>query len=205
MEDLQPKIDSSNGPTPLEVEVPQTEGSPPTTSLSFQDTMQQMLQPLLQQIELLNQSFDTKLKYDESKERQVDMLHRELQSYREGLHFKTLRPLFIDLIAVHDDIGKLIENMSNKETTHTPDQTIENLHSFQETIEEILQRHGVESYNIEGEIYVPSKQRVLQVINTNNAAEDKQIARRIRKGFEYDGRVLRPELIATFKMTPGKE
>src|SRR5437667_6699347 len=65
------------------------------------------VQLLVDEMQSLRHDFDTKVKYDESKERQIDSLHRELQAYREGFHFKILRPLFIDLIAVHDDLGKL--------------------------------------------------------------------------------------------------
>src|SRR5258708_17487380 len=72
---------------------------------------EQLLQQLLHDMQNLRQDFDTKIKYDESKERQVDSLHQELQGYREGLHFKILKPVFIDLIAMHDDLDKLIESM----------------------------------------------------------------------------------------------
>jgi molecular chaperone GrpE len=181
------------------------EGTNGHTDLPLQEETAQIIRSLLTEMQQLRRDFDTKVKYDESKERQIDSLHRELQEYREGLHFKILRPLFIDLIAVYDDFGKLIEDMSNKEADQAPAQTVENLKSFQETIADILHRNGVEAYNVEGDTHVPSRQRVLQVINTIDPARDKQVARRIRKGFEYDNRVIRPELIATYKAVQGKE
>ena len=162
--------------------------------------LSQSMQVLVDEMHHLRQDFDTKVKYDATKERQVDNLHRELQSYREGLHFKILRPLFIDLIAIHDDLDKLIESMPREETFQTVAQMANNLRSFQETVEEILQRNGVEVYSVEGDAYVPGKQRALQAIETLDIALDKQIAHRIRKGFEYDGKILRPELVVTYKV-----
>ena len=106
---------------------------------------------------------------------------------------------------MYDDLGKLLEDMWQKEENQSSAQTIANLKSFQETIADILYRNGVEAYNIEGDTYVPNRQRVLQVINTTDQAQDKQIARRIRKGFEYENRVIRPELIAIFKVVQRTE
>lgn len=159
----------------------------------------EMAQSLLTAMQELRQDFDTKIKYDETKERQLDTLHKELRAYREGLHFKILRPLFIDLIAIHDDLDKLIEGLSSTENEQILARMIDNLRSFQETVEDILVRNGVELYRLDGDTYVPNKQRALQVVNTGDPAQDKLIARRLRKGFEYDGRVLRPELVTLFR------
>ncbi len=104
---------------------------------------------------------------------------------------------------MYDDFGKLIESLSHNGVDSS--QTLDNLRSFQETIDDILRRNGAESYSLEEDSYTPVKQRVLQVIETNDPAQDKKIARRIRRGFEYEGRVLRPELIAMYKFVPGKE
>lgn len=171
---------------------------------NFGPSISKSLRQLIEEMHMLRQDFDTKIKYDESKERQVDSLHRELQTYREGLHFKILRPLFIDLIAVHDDLGKLIESTPNEEPHSAVAQSIKNLASFQETIEEILRRNGVEAFCLEGNIYNTAKQRALQAQETTDPTLDKQIARRVRKGFEYEGRLLRPELVVTYKAVADK-
>lgn len=168
---------------------------------NFGPSISNSLQQLIDEMHMLRQDFDTKIKYDESKERQVDSLHRELQTYREGLHFKILRPLFIDLIAVHDDLGKLLESTPNEGIGA---QAIKNLASFQDTIEEILRRNGVEAFRLEGNNYNTAKQRALQAVETTDPTLDKQIAHRIRKGFEYEGRILRPELVVTYKTVANK-
>ncbi len=178
---------------------PEQESTTLQAAAAAQQELLKTMQSLLAGMQELRQDFDTKLKYDESKERQLDSMHRELQTYREGLHFKILRPLFIDLIAVYDDLGKLIDGLLSKEVAPTLAQMIDNLQSFQDTIEDILNRNGAESYNLDGDTYVPSKQRVLQVVDTGDTARDKQIARRVRKGFEYEGRVIRPELVILYR------
>lgn len=159
-----------------------------------------MVALLLKEMQQLRQDFDTKVKYDASKERLIESLHRELQTYREGLHFRVLRPVFTDLISMYDDIGKLIDSMP-KGSSDIIDRMIYNLTIFQETVEEILRRNGAESFTIQDSTFVPSRQRILRVIPTDNPALDKQVARRVRKGFMYEEVVLRSEMVETYKYT----
>ena len=42
-----------------------------------------------------------------TREKVVDRLHAELQEYKQDLLLNTLRPVFIDLIQLHDDFGKV--------------------------------------------------------------------------------------------------
>jgi len=161
-----------------------------------------ILQLLMSEMQHLREDFDTKVKYDESKERLIDSLHRELQAYREGLHFKILRPLFIDLIAMYDDLGKLIDAMLSKTPATTSSQALQSMESFQETIEEILRRNGADAFTVEENTFVASKQRILRVVDTTDPAQDKQVVRRVRKGFEYEGRILRPEVVEMYKYNP---
>jgi len=178
----------------------------PTTSstenaLLIEEVMQSV-QLLTTEMQHLREDFDTKVKYDESKERLIDSLHRELQVYREGLHFKILKPVFIDLIAMYDDLGKLIDAMLAKDLASASSRMVQNLGSFQETIEETLRRNGVDGFTIEESTFLASKQRILKVLDTSDPVQDKQVARRVRKGFEYEGRVLRPEIVEIYKYKP---
>lgn len=163
--------------------------------------VEQGIQALLSEMGGLRRDFDTKIKYDESKERLIERLHRELQFYREGLDFRLLRPIFADLIMLYDDMGKVIDRLS-VDTVSISEQIIQSLRAFQENIEEILQRNGVQVFNIEGELFSPARQRSLSVIPTNDPAQDKHIARRVRQGFAYEDKLLRHELVEVYKYIP---
>jgi molecular chaperone GrpE len=169
-------------------------------ALEASDTaLMNAVQQLIGTMEQLRQDFDTKIKYDASKERQIDSLHSELQAYRAGLYFKILRPVMLDLISMHDDLTRLIEGIPRGEGTISVAQVLKNLESFQSTIEEVLQRNGVEPYSVEGEAFVSGRQRALQAVETTESSLDKQVARRVSKGFEYDEKILRPELVMTYR------
>lgn len=157
-------------------------------------------QSLLIEMRALRQDFETKVKYDESKERLIESLHRELQVYREGLHFRVLRPVFNDLITLHDDIGKLIAAQTTG--AEGPIAATRDLAFFQETIEDILQRYGVETFMLSDEVFQSQKQKSSKVVATADQTLDKHVARRVRKGFLYEEKVLRPEIVEIFKYTP---
>nr|BBH86992.1 hypothetical protein KTC_17430 [Thermosporothrix sp. COM3] len=154
------------------------------------------LRDLQTEMQGLRRDFDTKLKYDASKGQLIDSLHSELQDYRAGLHFKILRPLLLDLIAMYDDLSRLLES-PNVQQEH--ESALPLFHSFLESTEEILHRNGVESFQLDEPTFVASKQRVVKVIPTADPSLDKHIARRVRKGFLYEEKVLRPEMVDTYK------
>lgn len=156
---------------------------------------------LLTEMQALRQDFDTKVKYDESKERLIDSLHSELQAYREGLHFKILRPVLIDLIAMYDDLTKSVDIVSTR-ASGTEGQEMQTLQSFQETVEEILSRNGVATFEVEEDLFLGSKQRIQKMVATPDLALDKHIARRVRKGFAYENRILRLEIVEVYKYAP---
>ena len=161
------------------------------------------LQPLLEEITRLRHDFDTKVKYDESKERLIDSLHRELQTHREGLTFRILRPLLLDLISLYDEFDTFLSYTRLQETAETV-KLFGHIHVFQENIEDILYRHGVEVFTVEQETFLPSQQRNIRTIPTADQAQDKQIARRVRKGFRYEESILRPEMVEIYKYVPAQ-
>ncbi len=159
------------------------------------------LAALLEEMQTLRQDFTTKIKFDESKERQMQLLHAELQAYREDLHFRILRPLFTDLIGLHDHLSQLMPALQEGELDEAARGVKKLLVSLQESIEDTLQRNGVESYTNPDDVVVPARQLVLKVIKTSDQSLENKIARRLRKGFQYEGKILRPEWVEVYRCT----
>jgi molecular chaperone GrpE len=174
------------------------------TSAASNHQLEQGLQQLQAEIQHLRQDFETKLMYDESKERQITSLHQELQGHREGLHFRLLRPLLMDLIAMYDDLVRWVNDLPSGGDAPDTTRMAKNLLSFQDSIIETLQRQNVEPYNAPEETYVAGRQRVVKAIDTTDPQLDKKIARRVRQGFEYEGKVIRPEWVEAYKYTPAE-
>lgn len=169
-----------------------------TTEASQTTRIAENIQNLFTEMSQLRQDFDTKVKYDDSKERLITNLHKELQFYRDGLHFRVLKPMFLDLISLYNDMDKLIDSLY-QEASSPDTQQLRHLASFQGTVEEILHRNGVDLFRCEQETFVPSKQRALRTHVTPHPEEDKCIAKRVRPGFEYEGKLLQPEFVEIYK------
>lgn len=167
----------------------------------------QGMQDLYAEMESLRRDFDTKVKYDASKEHTIDSLHRELQLHREGLHFRILRPVFIDLIQLYDDMAKVLENTTSSAAVNTDQeaQLVQHIRVFQEVVVEMLRRNGAEPFTVEGELFAPNRQRSVKIIPTAEPALDKSIARRVRQGFTYEDKLLRHEIVEVYKYVPVSE
>lgn len=155
-------------------------------------------------IQQVQKDFQTKIQYDQSKERTIDTLHRQLQDYKEDLALKLLRPLVTDLITLYDDIDQLVPRTARDAESPDPviSQIVSNIETMRVEIEEMLNRNGVESFTLEGEVFDGAQQRAQQVVATDVPALDRHVAEHRRKGFRYEDKILRPEVVAVFRFTP---
>jgi molecular chaperone GrpE (heat shock protein) len=155
-----------------------------------------LVERLADEVAALRADFAAKIRYDEVKERQIAGMHEELQAFRAGLHLRLLQPVFADLIAMHDD---LVDALG-------PDNAAVELDSFRESVLETLSRNGVSSYSVASDEVDTARQRVIRTVATGDETLDRRVQRRIRVGFEYDnGKVLRPEWVATYRHTANAE
>ena len=144
----------------------------------------------------LEKDFQGKLKYDQHKEKIIDNLHRELQDYKNDIHKRLLQPMILDMIHLIDDIRKLSGHYRKKEVSEVgPGRLLKDLESIPSDLEDILYRQGVEPFICSGDIFNPAKQRVMKTIETSDQMEDKLIHERLRPGYEWEEKVIRPEMV----------
>lgn len=141
----------------------------------------------------LRESFDATIRYDEAKERQIAALHEELQAHRRGMYQQIMRPVLTDLVGIYDEIASG-DNPGNTDNLDDPGKN-----PLLGLVEETLLRYGVTAFTCEGDRVDRSRQQVIDVEITNAPELDRLVARRLRPGFELDGKVLRPEWIAAYR------
>lgn len=168
------------------------------------ESIEQEQASITKRMENLQNAFDSKIRYDGSKDKIIDSLHTELQTYRDDLVFKILRPIITDLIDMHRDINSMLgyEKKTDGETVPTT-RLLNTLESFQSTIVEILARNEVEAFSEPGESFVPKRQRSIRVLETDDPAKDGTIADRLRCGFIYEDRLIAHEQVAVYRYQPG--
>jgi molecular chaperone GrpE len=140
--------------------------------------------------------FEREIRAETTRERVVDRLHAELQEYKQDLLLKLLRPIFIDLIQLHDDIGKLMAGAG--ETDSAGGRWAEAFRNVQQGIEDVLYRQGVEPFAVEGAAFDPRRQRAVSTQSADDPALAKTVATRHRKGFQAGDRIIRPEIVSVY-------
>lgn len=160
------------------------------------DHESEIFRELIKKIDFLQVSFDEKIKFDLSKENQIASLHSELQTYKSGLMIKILKPLVLDLISIHDNVGKI----SAEHKKSVSELKIDVYESFQTDIEDTLYRYGFEAFSTGDDVieFDSKRQRVAKTIVSNDASMDRKIAERLRKGFTYEGIIIRPEMVTVY-------
>jgi molecular chaperone GrpE len=152
-------------------------------------------------LDAVRTSLDRELRAEATRERVIDRLHAELQEYKQDLLLKVQRPIFVDLIQLHDDVGKMFEARSAADAGAPAAADIRGvLQSIQTAIEDILYRQGVEPFALEGDEFDPRRQRAVSTQATDDALFNKKVAVRLRKGFASGDKLIRPEIVTVFSL-----
>lgn len=188
------------------VRAPAAEGrESPGQSALWLDAVKTLGEQLDRRLETLQMLLEREQRAEAARERVVDRLHAELQEYKQDLLLKVQRPIFIDLIQLHDDIGKLIEAQpADQSEAPRPGAVRPVLESIQTGIEDILYRQGVEPFVHEGHDFDPRKQRAVSTVATDDRALAKTVAARLRKGFQAGDKIIRPEIVTVYAMRPAR-
>lgn len=150
-----------------------------------------------ERVSVLQASFEREVRAEATRERIVDRLHAELQEYKQDLLLKVQRPIFIDLIQLHDDVGKMIDAQPAENGARS-DASRGLLESIRTAIVDILYRQGVEPFQSEGDAFDPRRQRAVTTVPTEDPARNKTVAARLRSGFQAGGKIIRAEIVSVY-------
>lgn len=180
--------------------------TPPTPSLQLQPIQDAIatletqitrlpIADLARKVDGLQATFEREIRAEATREKVVDRLHAELQEYKNDLLMKVLRPIILDLIQLHDDMGKRID--SDPESPFALE-----LNLYRQGIEDALYRQGVEPFQTDDGPFDPRRQRAVRTEPTDHPDLNKQLAGRLRPGFRSGDKILRLELVAVYTYKP---
>jgi molecular chaperone GrpE len=149
-------------------------------------------------IDTLAAAFDREVRAESTREKVVDRLHAELQEYKNDLLLNVMRPVFVDLIQLHDDIGKIVAAQSEREGSDEVARLVDLMRGFQQGVEDILYRQGVEPFTLDDDAFDPRRQRAFSTVPTDDPGQAKRVAARLRKGFRAGEKVIRPEIVSVY-------
>ena len=107
--------------------------------------------------------------------------------------------MFVDLVQLHDDIGKIVEAQPVAEDSR---RLRDLLRGSQQGIEDILYRQGVDPYRTIGDAFDRKRQRAVTTVPTDDPALNKTVAARLRPGFQLTAteKMVRPEVVSVYAL-----
>jgi len=182
-----------------EEEQPVTQGQ--TGTHEPQESVTELLNRLDKRFDTMEREFQSKIKYDNHKEKIIDDLHRELQEYKNDQTKTLMRPMIMDIILTIDDIRKLVASHKVKEVLD-PVKLLTQMEDLALDLTEILSRQGVEDYRCSGTGFDSKRQRIVKTEPCTGPSMDKTVAQRIQPGYEWDTRILRQEKVDVYVYRP---
>jgi molecular chaperone GrpE len=181
--------------------MPERPHASPDSTLPIIEAIRQLGVQVDERLVGLQAVFDREIRAETNRERIVDRLHAELQDYKQDLLLKVQRPIFVDLIQLHDDIGKMMESPSNAAVDADRSLAMRGiLESIRTAIEDILYRQGVEPFQQPGEEFDPRKQRAVSTVLSEEPERNRTVAMRLRPGFQAGEKLIRPELVTVYTL-----
>jgi len=153
---------------------------------------------ILEELNTLKKEFQSKIKYDEQKEKTITKLHDELQVYKRDLYKKMLLPIINDLIHFTNRSEKDLDFLKDAPA----DKLLERLHYFLDDVRDVLDRQGVEAFKLESDEFDPKKQKILKTIETDDPSLDKKIANHRLFGYEWEDKIVKHEGVDIYVYTP---
>ena len=153
-------------------------------------------------LDRLASAFDREVRAEATREKTVDRLHAELQDYKQDLLLKVMRPVFIDLIQLHDDIGKMADSAASDTDPAGSERFRGLLGTIRQGIEDVLYRQGVEPFEHDSDAFDARRQRAVSTVPTDDPSLARRVADRHRKGFSAGDKVIRPEVVSVFVHRP---
>lgn len=158
------------------------------------------LQNIAEQLSGLRQEMRAGRQDQAQKDQLIDSLHRELQEYKQGILKRYMQTALMDIIQLIDDFRKLgayYRNQSPEE--RDPEKLLNLLENVPSDMEDLLYRQGIVSYRGEPEQdFDPGHQTVLKKIPTPDPELERKVAESLRPGYEWEGEVIRPEMVAVY-------
>ncbi|MDO8607891.1 MAG: nucleotide exchange factor GrpE [Phaeospirillum sp.] len=143
--------------------------------------------------------FNEKLLHDAGKDRQIEVLHAELQQYKSDAIGKLMRPLYLRVTRMHNDLARIIDSVVLTPEPLSTEKAAAILSSFQGDIEDALADHGVTPYREPSSMFDPRRQTAIETVSTDDPDLKGAIAERVRPGFEQGDVILEKERVKVFK------
>lgn len=150
----------------------------------------------------LERRLEERFRADTAKDRQIDRLHAELQEQKKDLLARAVRPVLSRVMRLHGTVSRTVEGFRDGPPEElNPERLLGALEGFGDDLELLLADHGVGTFEHPGTTFDPHRQTAVLLVDTEDAAEVGEIARRVGPGFELGDAILQKERVAVYRAT----
>lgn len=157
----------------------------PTVSVEYVATL----------FEQMIEKFDKKIAADEHKNLLFDKMYSELDSYKKDIYAKMLKPFIMETILLIEDTARFIDKMD----TYDSEKITKYIKGIPDDLINLLEMNDVELYEEDSDVVNHRSQRVVKQVETDNIELDNKIESSLRKGYRWNGVIIRPEAIQVYK------
>lgn len=154
---------------------------------------------IMERLQRLSDKLEQKTQAENQRQEIFDGMHAEIQEYKNDLLDRLTLAMELDIIKLIDDVERSVAAFAGKDVT---DENYSRLYAVfagvATDLEDLLYRHGVEPYRVDGDAIDILKQKILSTTPTADKAQDKKVARRLARGWEKQGKIVRPERISAY-------
>jgi molecular chaperone GrpE (heat shock protein) len=154
---------------------------------------------ILETLQQMIRQFQEKISEDGLKQKLFDEMHEELANYRNGFVDNAMLSLVRDVIQLIDSITRSLKAFEGEDATpERYDKLMKLFDGVATDLTDMLYRQGVDPYEIHGDDVQVPRQKIITTQPAPTPAHDKKIAARLAKGWEKEGRVIRPEHVSVY-------
>lgn len=175
-------------------------------TMEGENRQEHLLDEVLLRLDKLQSCFEERIAQDTYKNQLFDNMHKELVRYQNGFAEKLADGMALEIIQLTDSSERSLELYGQKEPTEENfSRLLKVLQGVVEELQDILYRQGIEPYSVEEDEVDVKRQKIIATVKTDVQADGNHVAERTAKGYEKNGRVLRPERIKIYKYQPANQ
>jgi len=147
------------------------------------------------------QSIAFQLEQNQRREDLIDKLHSENQAYKNDVFKRMLMPIVNEVIFLIDAYTQLFRSYQSKDLSEIDSKKLlKQFGEVPEDLENALYKNGVDAYaSNEGVTVDLARQKVLKTVPTDDPSKDKTVCASVKKGFVFEGKVIRQEQVTCYK------
>lgn len=147
----------------------------------------------------LENEFKNKIRFDEVKEKQFEVMMNELERYKSNFIFNAVQKrLFMEIIEISDKVADIMK-VANAEGSK--EDLIKHIESLRKQFDQLFINQGIERIVSKSDLFDGQVQEATDAVSTNVKEENQKVVEVLKEGYRFDQKLIRPQKVVVKKYT----